>query len=158
MVYNVSHGSELPWLVVWLPFHIFPYIGNNHPNWLIFFRGVQTTNQYHFDFFPGTLSIFKIRRTGLVPCPGYRRGCSKIRMKTSKCWIRAAKNSEFELRPLGLLQPGRFDWQSCIGITLEKKQLTCWPRHGLTPMCFWSGNGVFCWKGVFLGFSKVSHF
>ena len=27
------------------PFFIFPYIGNNHPNWLIFFRGVQTTNQ-----------------------------------------------------------------------------------------------------------------
>ena len=24
---------------------IFPYIGNNHPNWLIFFRGVGTTNQ-----------------------------------------------------------------------------------------------------------------
>ena len=33
------------WLVVWLPFYIFPYIGNNHPNWPIFFRGVQTTNQ-----------------------------------------------------------------------------------------------------------------
>ena len=27
-------------------FFIFPYIGNNHPNWLIFFRRVQTTNQY----------------------------------------------------------------------------------------------------------------
>ena len=26
-------------------FFIFPYIGNNHPNWLIFFRGIQTTNQ-----------------------------------------------------------------------------------------------------------------
>ena len=26
-------------------FFIFPYIGNNHPNWLIFFRGLQTTNQ-----------------------------------------------------------------------------------------------------------------
>ena len=26
-------------------FYIFPYIGNNHPNRLIFFRGVQTTNQ-----------------------------------------------------------------------------------------------------------------
>ena len=26
---------------------IFPYIGNNHPNWLIFFRGVQTTNQLY---------------------------------------------------------------------------------------------------------------
>ena len=24
---------------------VFPYIGNNHPNWLIFFRGVETTNQ-----------------------------------------------------------------------------------------------------------------
>jgi hypothetical protein len=31
------------WLVVW---NIFPYIGNNHPNWLIFFRGVETTNQH----------------------------------------------------------------------------------------------------------------
>ena len=26
-------------------FFTFPYIGNNHPNWLIFFRGAQTTNQ-----------------------------------------------------------------------------------------------------------------
>ena len=26
-------------------FFIFPHIWNNHPNWLIFFRGVQTTNQ-----------------------------------------------------------------------------------------------------------------
>ena len=26
-------------------FFIFPYIGDNHPNWLIFFRGVETTNQ-----------------------------------------------------------------------------------------------------------------
>ena len=33
------HRYEI-WLVVWLPFFIFPYIGNNHPNWLIFFRGV----------------------------------------------------------------------------------------------------------------------
>ena len=28
------------WLVVWNMAFIFPYIGNNHPNWLIFFRGV----------------------------------------------------------------------------------------------------------------------
>ena len=27
-------------------FFIFLYIGNNNPNWLIFFRGVETTNQY----------------------------------------------------------------------------------------------------------------
>ena len=27
-------------------FVIFPYIGNNDPNWLIFFRGVETTSQF----------------------------------------------------------------------------------------------------------------
>ena len=26
-------------------FFDFPYIGNNHPSWLVFFRGVETTNQ-----------------------------------------------------------------------------------------------------------------
>ena len=30
-------------------FFIFPYIGNNHLNWLIFFRGVETTNQMGFS-------------------------------------------------------------------------------------------------------------
>jgi hypothetical protein len=34
------------WLVVWNMNLIFPYIGNNNPNWLIFFRGLETTNQY----------------------------------------------------------------------------------------------------------------
>ena len=31
-------------------FFIFPYLGNNHQNWVIFFRGVgiPTTNQYRF--------------------------------------------------------------------------------------------------------------
>ena len=44
-------------------FSIFPYIGNNHPNWLIFFRGVQTTNQnytgvlYHLIFFQGNSKV-----------------------------------------------------------------------------------------------------
>ena len=50
---SVEAHIKLLWLVVWLPFFIFPYIGNNHPNWLIFFRGVQTTNQclYHLVFY-----------------------------------------------------------------------------------------------------------
>jgi len=43
------------WLVVWNIFYFsiyillyiyYIYIGNNHPNWLIFFRGVETSNQY----------------------------------------------------------------------------------------------------------------
>ena len=37
-----------PLLSVWWfgTFFIFPYVGNNHPNWLIFFSSVETTNQY----------------------------------------------------------------------------------------------------------------
>ena len=41
----------ITWLVVWNMTFIFPYIGNNHPKWLIFFRGVETTNQFiSFDY------------------------------------------------------------------------------------------------------------
>ena len=40
--WTICHYNRL---VVWNIFKIFPYIGNNNPNWLIFFRGVQTTNQ-----------------------------------------------------------------------------------------------------------------
>ena len=29
--------SSSIWLVVWLPFFMFPYIGNNHPNWRSYF-------------------------------------------------------------------------------------------------------------------------
>ena len=38
------------WLVVWNINFIFPYIGNSNPNWLIFFRGVETTNQYIYIY------------------------------------------------------------------------------------------------------------
>ena len=41
-------------------FFIFPYIGNPHPNWLIFFRGVQTTNQL---FWSPKKDLTGIRRT-----------------------------------------------------------------------------------------------
>ena len=43
------------WLVVWNIFFIFPYVGKNHPNWLIYFRGVHTTNQIlkvGFELYP----------------------------------------------------------------------------------------------------------
>ena len=42
----ISTRRNMVWLVVWNIF--FPCLGNNHPNWLIFFRGVQTTNQWWF--------------------------------------------------------------------------------------------------------------
>ena len=44
---NDVERTSIFWLVVWLPFFIFPYIGNFiiPIDELIFFRGVQTTNQ-----------------------------------------------------------------------------------------------------------------
>ena len=37
------------WLVVWNMTFIFPSTWNSHPNWLMFFRGVETTNQKRTD-------------------------------------------------------------------------------------------------------------
>jgi len=41
MIYIYIHF----WLVVWNMNFIFPYLGNNNPNWLICFRGFETTSQ-----------------------------------------------------------------------------------------------------------------
>ena len=49
---SIDHGTKIQTGWWFGTFFIFPYIGNNHPNWLIFFRGVQTTNQQMFVFFP----------------------------------------------------------------------------------------------------------
>ena len=41
-------------------FFIFPYIGDNNPNWLIFFRGAETTNQYQYiGYFLGARSFLR---------------------------------------------------------------------------------------------------
>ena len=62
----------LIWLVVWLPFFIFPYIGNNHPNWQIFFRGVQTTNQVGFTTFNFLQHILYVLCESLISCDSVR--------------------------------------------------------------------------------------
>ena len=55
-----NHGPWFPvdfftWLVVWLPFFIFPYILGMSSSQLtfLFFRGVQTTNQLPIQWFGG---------------------------------------------------------------------------------------------------------
>ena len=48
----VKTKTHYKWFVGFV--FIFPYIGNTHPNWLIFFRGVETTN--HILYFMGKLS------------------------------------------------------------------------------------------------------
>ena len=41
-IYNI-------WLMVWNMNSIFPHIGKSNPIWLIFFRGVETTNQMYIN-------------------------------------------------------------------------------------------------------------
>jgi hypothetical protein len=49
-------SSNYYWLVVWNLKKT--YFGNNNPNWIIFFRGVETTSQITNDaFFPGFLTL-----------------------------------------------------------------------------------------------------
>ena len=63
-------GSNISCLVVWNIFCSISYIGNNNPNWfnwLIFFRGVETTNQFtsmHDPFMVGQ------KRGGWYPFSG----------------------------------------------------------------------------------------
>ena len=47
------------WLVVWLPFFIFPYIGNNHPNWLSYFSEGWPNHQPEYLSWVETLEATK---------------------------------------------------------------------------------------------------
>ena len=65
LLLDVEKFSGCCWLEHLL---IFPYIGNNHPNWRIFFRGVETTNQ--------TCSLGESRRSP----SGFHRGSFTLRL------------------------------------------------------------------------------
>ena len=43
------HSKGYSWLVVWNIWMVFPYIGKNHPNWLLFFRGFQWGEHHQPD-------------------------------------------------------------------------------------------------------------
>ena len=58
---------------------IFSYIGNNHPNWLIFFRGVETTNQKGF-----VGSILETTPAELLECCEERSG--DLQSKLNRQW------------------------------------------------------------------------
>ena len=54
---GLSQQNFINWLVVTGTFFIYPYIGNNHPNWLsYFFKMVKATNQINYVFFFPTKS------------------------------------------------------------------------------------------------------
>ena len=58
---NDAYGASSRCFTGWWfgTFFIFPYISNNHPNGLIFFRGIETTNQFNwYVLFPKWISSF----------------------------------------------------------------------------------------------------
>ena len=90
-----------PWLVVWLPFFIFPYIWNNHPNWLIFFRGVETTNQYTPSI-PFCGQFYRCQ--GMIPTPPTRSAKpqrrhwgSRARRWTARRWFMTGNHVGFDV-------------------------------------------------------------
>ena len=62
------------WLVVWLPF-FFPYIGNNHPNWLIFFRGVAHNHQPDLVTYLKVVVVIHPRDQWCNPCVKPQTSC-----------------------------------------------------------------------------------
>ena len=60
---DVHHGigekfKAICWLVVWLPFFIFPYIGNNHPNWRSYFSEGWPNHQPVWDPDPNNSTVY----------------------------------------------------------------------------------------------------
>ena len=86
---------------------IFPYIGNNHPNWLICFRWVETTNQtisYGFHCFQlGYIALYGTPPSGMFDCfYGPCRTESQVNWTRLNCRI-CAGDSELSLL-IGKLQ------------------------------------------------------
>ena len=75
---STSNDLPVPALAGWWfgPLFIFPYIWNNHPNWLIFFRGVETTNQkiypYIYIYPYVTPHFLMLPPAEALPSPGNR--------------------------------------------------------------------------------------
>ena len=110
------------WLVVWNIWIIFPYIGNNHPNWLIFFKGVQTTNQ---------ISLGMIRR-----CLGrWHQWRGKLIIEKLLFWGRFSLKQTMIAKQVRRLQRRKraHGWRSIerkdAWWTSRSSRIGCWPKE-----------------------------
>jgi len=93
---------------------IFPYIGNSNPNWLIFFRGVETTNQK-------PCFSTAIKRGLLEDPPAVRQVYQQTSMATA-----------------GIFQPAMFD-SRVAEMEKTSPRLNMFPYPCCRPSCsFWS--------------------
>ena len=75
-------------------FFIFPYIGNRHPNWLIFFRGVETTNQLDISGNFNGERKFSMVDFGVLPCRGWTP--KSLQRTTNMIWHARAKERRIQ--------------------------------------------------------------
>ena len=68
-------------------FLLFPYIGTNHPNWLIFFRGVETTNQGRLCNKPTYNSGPHIVEVGLKIWSWGFKPQSQVKLRHGMVWL-----------------------------------------------------------------------
>ena len=88
-IWNTKRPSKFPgwWFGnVWDITFIFPYIGNKHPNWLMCFRGVETTNLHFFSNSTAPSGLGKFDRP--EPCePWLIWGKSSLSMAQELRWL-----------------------------------------------------------------------
>ena len=72
------------WFGTWILF--FHSVGNNHPNWLIFFRGIETTNQ-NMWYFQGIcpIDIDHVKTTRFLLAQPFFSRCQVMRTKWCRC-------------------------------------------------------------------------
>ena len=107
------------WFGTWI--FILPYIGNNGPNWLIFFRWVETTNQLY-------LGLWSVSEHGLYP----HNAMNKFWQHKDMKGLNPQKHGKMKqdtnqqvhgLKPLGLLSvlqsKSKIMNLSCVCVTLS---------------------------------------
>ena len=105
------------WLVVWSINFIFPYIGNNTPNGLMFFRGVETTNQMECQWnINGTLMEYWLIMATTEQCDPCTPGWLMIRRNYLYYQVPIADYSIIQVAGEARTQPTRIQWNA-RGIT-----------------------------------------
>ena len=85
---SITMDPNRLWITGWWfgTFFIFPYIGNNHPNSLIVFRGVETTKQKHVSEPTSTIFLRRQSPRSDTWCIWKLKTSRKRRRHGSKRW------------------------------------------------------------------------
>ena len=152
------------WLEHFITFLIFPYssIGKNHPNWLIFFRGVEATKQIQDSCLRGWRFWVNQRRDETSVVVWVRRkGFRRAPAKLSDCWLQLFSNKSqqmgwwypmypnvFPTFKRGVAQSSDVLADVCIEITVLPCRSCFLSWHDMKSWCFGKMLGCLGWNGL----------